>query len=103
LWRWGCLGLAATDAAATLHAVLCDERLDLWQLEDLATLDADDLGVNQVGAAVRAHLWDVDQYLVGIGDLCQVLALGAWLLARSTLRRPPLGSTEGRWLGESLR
>lgn len=77
-------------------------RLDLGPLEDLATLDPDDLGAGEVGTTVRAPCRRVGQHSVGIGHLGQVLALGARLLARPTFDGPPLGSIGGRWLGWTL-
>jgi len=44
-------------------------------LEDLAGLDAGDLGVGQIAFASRAALWPVGDHLVGVRYLRQVVAL----------------------------
>jgi hypothetical protein len=48
--RFGCsgLGLAPARTPSAFHAVLGDEGPHRWELEDLAPLDADDVGIEEL-------------------------------------------------------
>jgi hypothetical protein len=79
------LGLASTGAAPTLRHVLGDHEGDLGQIEDLAALGVDHRGIGEGGPARATGARHVGDNSIGGNDLRQMLALGAWLLARLAL------------------
>ena len=82
--------------------MLGDERPHRWQLEHLATLDVDELGIGQVTAAATARRGRVHAHVVGDLHLGQVLALGPGLFARASLCGTSFSPIGDRGLSEPL-
>lgn len=82
--REGRLGGAPAAAAAGLGQVLGHLQAPLGQVEHLAALGGDHLGVGQTPAAPAAAIWPVVLDAVGIGDLGKVGSRPPGLLARSS-------------------
>jgi hypothetical protein len=75
--------------------MLGHRQVQRWQVEHLPGLDPDHRRAGQVRAAAAAPVGDVLDHLVGGGDLGQVGAGGAGLLAGPA----PLGPLGGTPLG----
>jgi hypothetical protein len=69
------------QAAAPLTAMLDDPQAKRGQIEDLADLDPSHRPARKLATAAAAALGDMDHDLVRVGDLRQVRAWGARLLA----------------------
>jgi hypothetical protein len=85
-------GGRAAGAAAPLGAVLGHPQAQRRQVEHLAGLDPAHRRVGQVRAAAAAPLGHMPDHLVGGGDLGQVRAGRARLLAGPAPRGLPVGS-----------
>jgi hypothetical protein len=84
--------------------VLHDSQTQRWQVEHLAGLDPDHARPGQVRAAAAAPAGGVQGDLVGLGDLGQVGARGAGLLAGPAMRCPLVGAAFGpRGLAQPVR
>lgn len=95
LSRRGGLHLATAPAPEPQQVVLSRIGSDLREIEDLADLIVDHLGIAQLRPAVRARRRRVDKHLVGIGHLREVLALRAGLLSLATRLCPALCTVSG--------
>ena len=80
--------------------VLSHVGADLREIEDLADLIVDHLGIAQLRPAVRARRRRMDKHLVGVGHLREVLALRAGLLCLAACLCPALLAVSGGGLSE---